>query len=285
MAEPAAPDAPSPAPSPAPAPGPAPSPAPAAPAPLGTLFQTTPPVPAPSAAPPAAPILTDAPAWIPEKYRVAGADGKIDFEASGAKMSAGLAAAVQRIGTGEIPPASPDDYKFTPPEAFKDIPVDEAASKSFREKAHKAGFTQAQYELFMQEYYELVPSVLDAAATVSAETARAELQKVWATPAELNANMSNAERAVALAPQALRDQLRQKYGTDPLFWQFAAHYGKQLREDSPPAGAAPAAQSTDVEALMKSPAYRDTKHPDHAAVSARVVAIQKARFGEAAISG
>ena len=200
-------------------------------------------------------------------------------------MSAGLAAAVARIGTGDLPPATPADYKFTPPEAYKDVQIDEKAFTGFRERAHKAGYTQAQFEFAMAEYFELVPSLLDAATSFSAEQARTELQKVWTAPADMQANMTAAERAVALAPQDLREQLRAKYGTDPLFFQFAAHYGKQLREDSPPSMVPAGGQTTDVEALMKHPAYRDPKHPEHAAISARVVEIQKKRFGESALAG
>jgi hypothetical protein len=239
---------------------------------------------APSA-PATAPPLPELPEWLPEKYRVLGADGTLDKDASGKKMAEGLAAAVKRIGTGDLPPETPDGYKFTPPEKFKDVQFEEAALKGFRERAHAAGYTQTQFDFAMSEYFDLVPSLLDAATAHTAEQARGELQKVWATPADLNSNMAAAERAVALAPPALRDQLKAKYGTDPLFWQFAAHYGKQMAEDRPPAQGAASVPSLDVEALMKSEAYRNPKHPEHAAVSARVVEIQKRRYGEAAVVG
>ena len=278
--------APAPAPSPAPpaaSPAPSPAPAPAAPSPApapNTLFSPAPPAPSPSPAP-----SGDAPAWLPEKYRVTGADGKLDLTASNQKLGEGYAAAVKRLGTGDLPPETPDGYKFTPPEELKDAAPTDEMTKGFRERAHKAGLTPAQYEFFMGEYFALVPSLLDAKASHTAETARAELQKVWPAPADLSANMSNAERAVSLAPPGLQEKLREQYATDPLFWQFAAHYGKQLREDSPPSGAAPASAPSDVEALMKHAAYRDPKHPEHAAISARVVAIQKQRFGEAMVVG
>ena len=214
-----------------------------------------------------------------------GADGKLDLEASGKKMSDGLAAAVQRIGTGDLPPKTPDEYKFTPPEAFKDIPFDPELNKSFRERAHKQGLTPAQFEFVMGEYFQLVPSLLDGKAAATAAEARAELQKVWAAPAELDQAMSAAERAVAGAPESLRQQLKDKYGTDPLFWQFAAHYGKQIGEDKPPGAVpAPAGGNGDIETIMKSEAYRNPKHADHAAVSARVADAMKRRYGEAPLT-
>lgn len=274
------------------------APAPPAAAPASTtLFSPAPPpigaapaapVAAPAGAPaaPAAPAAPgDAPAWLPEKYRVMGTDGKLDLAASNQKLGEGYAAAVKRIGTGDLPPENADGYKFTVPDALKDVALDEGITKRFRDEAHKHGLTGAQYEFIMAEYFAMVPALLDGKAAATATEARTELQKVWSTPADLNANMSAAERAVAMAPEALREQIREKYGTDPLFWQFAAHYGKQTREDTPPAGAAPSAPSTDAEALMKQPAYRDPKHPEHAAISARVVEIQRKRFGEAAVVG
>lgn len=273
-------EAPAAAPAAAPAPATSPAPAPVA----ESLFSSTAPA-APAAAPPAAapadqPPAADVPTWLPEKYRVMGADGALDLAASSQKLADGYAAATKRIGTGDLPPETPDGYKFTPPEEYKDVPLDENLSKPFRERAHKAGLTPSQYEFVMGEYFALVPSLLNGAAKATADEARNELQKVWATPADLSANMSAAERAVANAPEALREQVKAKYGTDPLFWQFAAHYGRQMSEDRPPGSTPPAAQASDIETMMRSEAYRNPKHPEHAAVSARVAAAHRARYGE-----
>lgn len=209
-----------------------------------------------------------------------GADGQLDLAASSKKLGEGYTQAEKRIGTAASAPESPDGYQFTPPEQFKDVPLDEGLSKSFRERAHKAGLSQDQFAFVMGEYFDLVPTLLDAKAAHTAEHARGELSKVWKTPAELEAGMSAAERAVALAPEGMRAQLKEKYGTDPLFWQFAAHYGQQLREDTPPAAAAPAAPSA-VEALMKSEAYTNPKHVDHARVSEQVRQHFEKRHGTA----
>lgn len=198
-----------------------------------------------------------------------GTDGKLDLAASSAKLGEGYAAAVKRIGTDASAPDSPDAYQFTPPEAFKDVPLDAELSKAFRERSHKAGLSQAQFEFVMGEYFNLVPTLLDAKAGHTAEQARQELSKVWKSQPELEAGMSAAERAVADAPAELRQQLKDKYGTDPLFWQFAAHIGRGMGEDRPPANA-PAAQPSSADALMASEAYRNPKHPDHVKVSEQV---------------
>jgi len=278
----AAPAAPSPAPG-APAPAPEAS-APAAPAPApaaSTLFSAAP-GPAPAGVPAADGDgeASGLPEWLPEKYRVLDGDGKLDLQASSQKLAEGYAAAAKRIGTGDLPPEAPDGYKdFTPPEAFKDVQLDPDLSRSFRERAHKAGLTQSQFDFVMGEYFNVVPEVLNAAASVSADEARAELSKVWSTPAELEANMTAAERAVSQVPQALQEQIKAKYGTDPLFWQFAAVYGREAREDRPPAPAGGAASVTDTDALMRSEAYRNSKHPDHEKVSRQVSEAFQKRHG------
>jgi hypothetical protein len=246
---------------------------PAAPAP-DSLFGAAPPPPA------AAPAPDGVPDWLPEKYRVM-ADGKLDLAASSQKMAEGYAAAQRRIGTGDIPPETPDAYKDSPvPEAFKDVPLDPGLTKSFRERAHKAGLTQGQLDFVMGEYFELVPSLFDAQAALSATEARAELSKVWSDPAQLQGNMTAAERAVAQMPPQLQEQIREKYGTDPVFWQFAAVFGKEAREDTPPRGGS-TSTVTDVQALERSEAYRNPKHPDHEKVSAQVRQAYEKRVGTA----
>jgi hypothetical protein len=263
--------------------------APAAPAPAPaqeTLFTAAAPAaPAPAPAPGApapAPTATDVPAWLPEKYRVLGADGKLDLSASSQKLAEGYSAAQKRIGTGDLPPDDPAKYTFTVPEALKDVKLDESLTNAFRTEAHKAGLTQSQYEFVMGKYFELVPGLLDGAAKVTAEQARSELQQVWKSPAEYEANMSNAQRAIAAAPAELQQAIVERFGTDPVFAQFAALWGKQTREDRPPNGAAAPAAPAAADALMASEAYHNPKHPDHARVSAQVQAHFKRQFGEAA---
>lgn len=243
----------------------------------GSMFKPT--EPAPGAAPaPSAPA--DGLAWLPAKFRVMDATGQIDMAASSKKLGEGYTNAEKRIGTTASAPESPDAYAFTPPEEFKDTPLDEGLAKSFRDRAHKAGLSQDQFQFVMGEYFGLVPALLDAKTAHTSESARAELSKVWKTSPELEAGMNAAERAVSMAPKDLQQAVKEKYGADPLFWQFAAHYGKQLREDTPPSSA-PAAQTSSADALMASDAYRNPKHPEHVRVSAQVQQHFQARYGTA----
>ncbi len=240
--------------------------------------------PAPQDTPPGEPkpAAEGRPDWLPEKYAVLGADGKLDLAASSQKLADGYSNAVKRIGTGDLPPESPDAYKDSPiPDEFKDVPLDPELTRSFRERAHKAGLTQSQLDFVMGEYFGVVPSLLNAQASFTADQARAELSKVWSNPAELQANMTHAERAVSALPGPLAQQVREKYGTDPLFWQFAAQYGREVGEDRSPQSPGAQATATDVDALMRTDAYRNPKNPDHAKVSAQVREAFEKRFGTA----
>ena len=246
------------------------------------------PAPAAGAADPAAPGAVDPAAaaapgefdHIPEKYRVTGADGKLDLTASTKKLADGLSAAVKRIGTGDLPPETPAAYTFKVPDALKDVPVDQVL-QPFRDRAHKAGLTQAQFEFVAGEYFELVPQMLDGAAKVKAEDARAELQKVWTSPADFETNLSASARAVAALPKDLQEQVHAKFGTDPLALQAFAALGREMREDTPPSGGAGSQATATVEQLMGHPAYRDSKHPEHKAVSERVQAMSQRLHGSA----
>lgn len=281
--------APSPAPAPAGAPAPGPSPAPA-PAGADSLLRPpagTPAPPAPAPAPGQPPSPAPAPGapaefdWLPEKYQVKGADGKLDLAASSKKLSEGYAAAAKRIGTGDLPPETPDAYTFKVPDTLKDAPVSEVL-QPFRERAHKAGLTQAQFEFVAGEYFELVPQMLDGAAKVSADQARAELQKVWTSPGDYEQNLSAAQRAVASVPEALQGQLHEKLGTDPVFLQFAAALGREMREDRPPGGGGgDGDRAATMEQLMAHPAYRDPKHAEHKQVSERARLLAEKLHGSA----
>lgn len=250
----------------------APAAAPAAPESLLTA--------APAAAPgaPAAPgtaaptAASDELAWLPEKYRVNGADGKIDMAASSKKLGEGYGALSAKLGQQPAVPAAPGDYTYDQPEQFKDVAMDETMSAAFRERAHKAGLTNEQYQFVMGEYFSLVPEVLNGAAQKTADQARADLQQVWKTEAEYTGGVAAAQRAINGLPVGLAEEaVASGLGANPAFIKIMAAMGKEMREDRPPAMShSPAAQ--DVDALMASDAYRDPKHPQHKAVSARVSA-------------
>ena len=207
------------------------------------------------------------------------AEGKLDLQASAQKLASSYAHAEKRIGSGDLPPEAPDAYAYTPPEDFKDLPLDAELSTAFKERAHKAGLTQAQYEMVMGEYFRIVPAMMEGRAAVSAADARAKLQEVWKDPSDYQAQMGNAQRFVTSLPEGLRAQFIGNYGTDPIMAQVAAHFGREMREDRPAGGLGVQSSSGSAEQLMASEAYRNPKHVDHARVSAQVADIFRRQYG------
>lgn len=214
------------------------------------------------------------PAWagkVPDKFHVKGADGKFDLEATLLKQADSYTHLERQRGPQA--PASPTDYKWTPPESLKAVTLDDAMSAAFREKAHKAGLTQEQYQFVMEEHLSTLPGLLDGVAKLKKGECEQALRGVWKTEAEYTAGIGDAQRAVNGAPEAIRTHLWEVFGRDPAFLQFAASVGKEMREGrSPNPGTAStaAADKQAVEGLMASEAYRNPKHADHASVSQRV---------------
>lgn len=209
-------------------------------------------------------------AWLDQKFRVNTADGKLDLEASSKKLNESYGALSKRLGTGEVAPGAPSDYAFKAPEQFKDVKLDDAMSQTFRERAHKLGLSPSQYQGVMESYLELVPGVLDSVLKLSQSEAKASLQKVWPTQAQYDAGLQDAQRMIDSLPSELGQEAWARFGRDPLFFQIAAKFGSEMREDKSPGAQTGGGANQTAEQLMKSDAYRDPKHPEHAATSEKV---------------
>jgi hypothetical protein len=265
--------------------GGAPAPA-AAPAPASVMASA-------AAAAPASPAAPAAPApagdFIPEKYRVTkeGTD-ELDIEASARKLAESYSHLEKRLGAGDVPPKSAEEYATTVPDALKDtldLENDELF-KGFRKEAHEAGLTQKQFDFVMGKYFGIAPGLVNGAAELSAQDATAELRKIWPDEASFNAGASGADRAVrAFANPGADDQIgsyvrvEKKFGNDPDFLALMANIGKETREDMPPAGSI--MPDADVDALQKSEAYWKADHPDHATTKAKVDAHYARKFASA----
>ena len=80
--------------------------------------------------------------WIPEKYRTNKEDGSLDLEASSRKVAEAYKHLETRMGSGDAPPKSADEYavKLEGVEGFNwdEFKADEA-SQSFLKGAHAKG--------------------------------------------------------------------------------------------------------------------------------------------------
>lgn len=255
---------------------------------------TTPPEATPSAAPetpPAGSVLqtgATTPAntteFIPEKYRVNKEDGSFDLEASSRKLAEAYGAAEKRIGSGELPPKEAGEYTVTVPDALKEAfdPAKDEGMQKFLADAHAAGITQKQLDMVMSKYFELAPQLVAGAKQYDAESATAELKKTWATDADFNRNVRNAfVGASAIAEKAgikVDDIMSGPLGNDPTFLKLMAAIGPEFAEDAPPGGQQ-MASGDDINKLMASEAYTNTRHVDHANVSAQVKRYFERKYG------
>ncbi len=249
---------------PAASPSPEPTPSPT-PAPVGSLI-------AKGAAPSPAPAPADAPASpIPEKYQVKREDGTIDMDASLAKWSGGHSNLEKRLGSGDAPPASPDDYAPTLPQGLTmdQLKADPMFS-SFLKGAHARGMSNADVSFVLEAYQERLQ------ASSTPEVGEAELRKTWTTDDQMQRGLRDCYRATQAftgGDEELMQRIEKKFGNDPDFVRLMAQVGRELHEDTPPGGTLSGGEEMALSALMGHPSYFDAKHPEHAVTVAKVKAL------------
>lgn len=207
---------------------------------------------------------------VPEKFHVKGEGDALDPAATLAKALEHRDHLEKRLGAGDLPPKSAAEYAFEMPEEFKDFQLKDERLAGFKDEALAKGITGEQFKWMMSSYLKAVPDLMEGAAAMTAAEARAELQKVWTQPADMDQGIDSASRALRALPKDLVEATRE-LGTNPVFLRAMAHFGTQLREDRAPSdgGGGGQAQQT-VEQLVASEAYRNPKHADHARVSKTV---------------
>lgn len=228
----------------------------------------------PAGAPAAAPA---SPHGIPDKYLVKKGDA-VDLEASAKKLAEGYQQLAKRLGAGDVPPPSPEEYAPTLPETIKiDALKADPEYQGFLKAAHAKGITNAQLGFVIEEYARR-----EQAKAPSPERTFTELQQVWATPAEFNANARHAFKAISTFGEGLTDAEKAALDSNPVALRVLARVGAQLSEDVAPIleGTA-AAQTWDqrVAELRAHPAYMDRTHPEHTRVQQQITALYERRHG------
>lgn len=253
---------------------PAADPAPAAPASVlnaGAAAAAAAADPAP-AAPAAAPAH-----FIPEKYLVKAGEA-VDLEASAKKLADGYSALAKKLGAGDVPPATPEDYAPTLPDTIKlDALKADPEYQGFLKAAHAKGITNAQLGFVIEEYARR-----EAAKAPTPERTFADLQQVWKDPAEFQANARHAFKAISTFGGDLSEAERAAIDANPVALRVLAKVGAQLGEDvAPILDGTPAAQSWEqrVAELQAHPAYTDRRHPEHQRVLDQVTALYNRRHG------
>jgi hypothetical protein len=258
---------------------------PAAPTPAATPAAS-----APTPAAPAAPSLMErgaaaspapapepAPASpIPAKYQVKKEDGSLDIDASMAKWGDGHKHLEQRLGAGEAPPATPEDYQLALPEGvtFDELKADPLFT-GFLKGAHAQGLTNKQVSYVIGAYQQRM------SMEATPEVGEAVLRKEWVTDEQMQRGLADCFRATrAFSGDGEHAQrIKAKFGNDPDFVWLMAQVGKELHEDTPVNGALSESEQASLESLMGSRAYLDAKDPQHAQTVAKVRAMYTKRYG------
>jgi hypothetical protein len=201
------------------------------------------PTPAPAPAPvPAPSVLSNAATtdFIPEKYRTNKEDGSLDLEASSRKVAEAYKHLETRMGSGDVPPKTADEYavKLEGVEGFNwdEFKKDES-TQSFLKGAHAKGLTNDQVQYVIGEYMKAAPGLIEGGVQLTAQDCTAALKSVWTDEAAMKSNVTASYRAAqAFASEGTApgnfDALMSKYGNDPDFIAFTANIGKELKEDS-----------------------------------------------------
>jgi hypothetical protein len=226
--------------------------------------------------------------WIPEKYRVAKADGQIDIEASARKVADAHRHLEQRLGSGDIPPKTPEEYDIKGlPETVKieDIKAD-PEMQSFLKSAHGKGLTNDQVSFVLNEYLARAPKLVENGQKLTAEDTTKALREVWKDESGYQQNMGHAFKAAsAIADKAgvtFADLEKSGLGDHPLFIRLMASIGPEMSDDTIPSGANAMISSDwddQVAELRANPAYTDQKHPQHKQIMDKMQALYTRRYG------
>ena len=217
---------------------------------------------------------------IPEKYRVNKEDGTFDLEASARKLADGQANLEKRLGAGDLPPKSAEEYALELPEgldfeALKGEPEMQALLKS----GHEAGLNNKQMSWAVNQ---MIAAVQGNAEEVAAQ-ATASLKDVWKTDAEFKQNVDQAYKAASafMEPAELEAFMKRGGpGDNASIIKMLAKVGAEMGEDKPVADAnSSTSEAQSVSSLMASEAYSNPKHPEHAQVKAKVDAYYNKTFG------
>lgn len=177
--------------------------------------------------------------FIPEKYRTNKEDGTLDLEASSRKVAEAYKHLETRMGSGDAPPKTADEYtvKLEGVEGFdwNEFKAD-PDTQSFLKGAHAKGLTNDQVEYVIGEYMKAAPGLIGGAAQLTQQDCTAALKAVWGDDQTIRSNVTASYRAAeAFASQGDApgnfNALMTKYGNDPDFIAFTANIGKELKED------------------------------------------------------
>ena len=203
---------------------------------------------------------------IPDKFKVVSEDGSVDYKATVAKMNESYSYLEKKVGTGEVAPKSVDEYKIEREGfSFEDFKADES-NKQFLAEAHKHGITNKQLDFLLSEYDKRAVDLVSTSSQFDTDQTVQSLQQEWGSNYESNIfSAIKAAKSAGLTEDQINDP---SIGNNVAVIKALAYFGSQIAEDKPINNGT--AVSTDIQSLMRSPAFFDPKHPEHKSVKAQI---------------
>lgn len=178
------------------------------------------------------------------------------------------------------------------PEALKGALDAEAMAKdpkmqAFLKDAHAKGMSQTQLDFTVQAWAERVADMVGGATERKAADCVAELRKQdgWKSDGEYLAQVQKAYAAGKAYGGPDFDGILKDYGNDARIVRLLANVGKEMGADGNSPHNGGTLPDSDVDALMKSPAYLNKNDPQHAIVSAKVKAHFDTKHGTGPAKG
>ena len=203
---------------------------------------------------------------IPDKFKVTTEDGTVDYKATLAKMNESYTGLEKRVGTGDLPPKTADEYKIEREGfSFDEFKADES-NQAFLKAAHEKGITNSQLDFLLSEYDSRAVDLVSTSSQLDTDTTVETLQSEWGKDFQSNLfNAVKAAKACGISEDQINDPL---IGNNVAFIKMAAYFGSQITEDKPISIGTPV--SEDISSLMRSEAFFNPRHPDHKATKERI---------------
>lgn len=204
---------------------------------------------------------------IPDKFKVMDeSTGTVDYKATLAKMNESYTGLEKRVGTGDLPPKTADEYKIEREGfSFDEFKADES-NQAFLKAAHEKGITNSQLDFLLSEYDSRAVDLVSTSSQLDTDTTVETLQSEWGKDFESNIfNAVKAAKACGISEEQINDPL---IGNNVAFIKMAAYFGSQITEDKPINIGTPV--SEDISSLMRSEAFFNPRHPDHKATKERI---------------
>ena len=203
---------------------------------------------------------------VPDKFKVTTEDGSVDYKATVAKLTESYSYLEKKVGTGDVAPKSVDEYKVEREdfdlEEFKADP----SNKEFLESSHKHCITSKQLDFLLSEYDKRAVDLVSTSSQFDTDQTVQSLQQEWGSNYESNIfSAIKAAKSAGLTEDQINDP---SIGNNVAVIKALAYFGSQIAEDKPINNGT--AVSTDIQSLMRSPAFFDPKHPEHKSVKAQI---------------